>query len=276
MASPLVTSLDNLLLPRVTTTERNAITPVNGMLVFDTTLGMYMKYEGILWLPIDAGLENFRRAGTDFAGFGTSVTTTTDLTEGLRATIANSATITRNTTSFSDATGVVDFNTNLNSAGRVCVYSFGWYLGAKQVVHKARFKIPVLATSAQNFTTGIGLVNASSLASFTEGVLVYCANGTNSGNWVIQATYGGLTTTFNTSIAPVADTFTDITIYINAAGNQVRVFFNTTEPSGVGYPVTTNIPAASASQLFGAVCLEKTNGTTNRIICVDKLNTYNF
>lgn len=276
MASPLETSLDNLLLPRVTTTERNSITPAHGMLVFDTTLGMYMKYEGILWLPIDAGLENFRSAGSDFTGFGTNITANTDIGDNLRATIGNSGSITRNTSSFSDATGVVDFNTNLNSAGRVCVYSFGWYLGAKQVVHKARFKIPVLATSAQNFNTGIGLVNSTSLAAVTEGVFVYCTNGVNSGNWVIQATYGGLTTTFNTSIAPVADTFTDITIYINAAGNQVRVFFNTSEPSGVGYPLTTNIPAASASQLFGAVCLEKSNGTTSRTICVDKFNTYNF
>lgn len=49
MASPLVTSLDNLLLPRVTTTERNALTPVNGMLVYDTTLNAFYKYENGAW-----------------------------------------------------------------------------------------------------------------------------------------------------------------------------------------------------------------------------------
>ena len=44
-----------ILLPRVTTTERNALTAANGMLVYDTTLNQFYKYENGAWSAFGGG-----------------------------------------------------------------------------------------------------------------------------------------------------------------------------------------------------------------------------
>jgi hypothetical protein len=48
-----------LLLTRMTTTQKNALTPVNGMIVYDSTLGKFQKREGGAWVG-DSGV-----AGSD-------------------------------------------------------------------------------------------------------------------------------------------------------------------------------------------------------------------
>lgn len=220
--------------------------------------------------------DNFRRVYSDLTGFGTAISANTDIGTDFRITVGNTGSTARDTASYSNALGVLNFLTNTNAGGRVCMYSFGWYLGSKVTSHKSKLKIPVLATNAQNFYSGIGLVDNTQFSATTNGVMVYCVNGVNSGNWVIQTMTSSVSTTFNTSVTPVADTFTTIEIQINAAGNQVRVFFDGVEPSGIGYPITTNIPAASATQLFGAVCIEKSNGTTSRTLSVDYIDSKQY
>jgi len=220
--------------------------------------------------------DNFRRVYTDLTGFGTAISANTDVGTEWRITVGNTGSTARDTTAYTNALGVLNFLTNANAGGRVCMYSFGWRLGTKATHHKSQFKIPVLQTSAQNFYAGIGLVDNTQFSATTNGIMVYCVNGVNSGNWVIQTMTASVSTTFNTSVTPVADTFTTIEIQVNAAGNQVRVFFDGVEPTGVGYPITTNIPSGLSTQLFGAVCIEKTNGTTSRTLGVDYIDSKQY
>lgn len=220
--------------------------------------------------------DNFRRVFTDLTGFGTNISSNTDIGADWRITVGNTGSTTRDTVAYSNALGVLNFLTNANGAGRVCMYSFGWYLGSKITHHRSQFKIPVLATSAQNFYCGIGLIDNTQFSAATNGVMVYCVNGTNSGNWVIQTMTASVSTVFNTSVTPVADTFTTLEIQVNAAGTEVRVFFDGVEPSGAGYPLTTNIPAGLATQLFAAVCIEKSNGTTSRTLSVDYIDSHQY
>lgn len=41
-----------LILPRMTTTQKNAMTPVNGMLVYDSTLNKFQGYENSAWVSL--------------------------------------------------------------------------------------------------------------------------------------------------------------------------------------------------------------------------------
>jgi len=55
-------------IPKLTTAERNALTPVNGMLVYDKSLNLFYKYENGAW-------STFTTSG--FTGAGTGITTIT-------------------------------------------------------------------------------------------------------------------------------------------------------------------------------------------------------
>lgn len=219
----------------------------------------------------------FRRSATDLTGLVTTLSSNQDLGTDFRTLLANSGTLVRNTNVYSNAVGVNDFTTNASTNARAGILSFGWYIGSKSIIHRSRLKIDNLATSAQNFYCITGLINTfAAFTSQTDTVVVYCVNGVNSGNWVIQCSVGGVVSSFNTSIAPVAGTFTTIEIRINAAGNSVRVFIDGVEPSGVGYPITSNIPAASANQLWACTYIEKSNGGTSRTVSCDYIDTQSY
>jgi len=55
MATPLEVKETYIKVPIVTTTERLAITPVNGMLVYDSTLNAFYKYENGAWSSFAGG-----------------------------------------------------------------------------------------------------------------------------------------------------------------------------------------------------------------------------
>lgn len=50
-----------VIVPRVTTTERNALTAANGMLVYDTTLNAFYKYENGAWSGFSGGGGSYSR-----------------------------------------------------------------------------------------------------------------------------------------------------------------------------------------------------------------------
>ena len=51
----LIVNEDYITIPSVTTTERNALTAANGMLVYDTTLNQFYKYENGAWSAFGGG-----------------------------------------------------------------------------------------------------------------------------------------------------------------------------------------------------------------------------
>lgn len=55
MATPLEVKETYIKVPIVTTTERNAITPANGMIVYDSTLNAFYKYENGAWTSFAGG-----------------------------------------------------------------------------------------------------------------------------------------------------------------------------------------------------------------------------
>lgn len=67
-----------ILVPRVTTTERNALTAANGMLVYDTTLKSFYKYENDVWSSFGGG-------SAAWGGITGTLSSQTDLQNALNA-----------------------------------------------------------------------------------------------------------------------------------------------------------------------------------------------
>ena len=67
-----------IIVPRVTTTERNALTAANGMLVYDTTLNQFYKYENGAWSSFGGG-------SAAWGGITGTLSSQTDLQNALNA-----------------------------------------------------------------------------------------------------------------------------------------------------------------------------------------------
>jgi trimeric autotransporter adhesin len=73
-------TVKGLLIPRMTTTERTAITsPATGLLVYDNTLSLFYYYDGAAWTPLSAsGSNNWSITGNSGTTSGTHFIGTTD------------------------------------------------------------------------------------------------------------------------------------------------------------------------------------------------------
>ena len=377
MASPLETSLDNLLLPRVTTTERNAITPVNGMLVYDTTLNAFYKYENGAWSAFaglgytaentdnktdamtgntgsstkylsakgvyDWAIATFQtiltaaNLGSLLNGF-TSKTTPVDADSilisdseatntgkkltwaSLKATlktyfdtlytnatyvddryifsnranrweyfldfesnpsgnfssedsnfgVSSTGSFSAIATTGSNA-GIVSADTGTGTAGGAIVGTSTTVLllGTGEAYAESLIQIPTLSASGQRFKVFTGFLDV--LTAVSDGVYITYSDNENSGNWVFSCTSGGTTTSFNLSSGPVAGTWYKIGVLINAAGTSARCYINGVEPSGAGYPITSNIPTGATNQTGLRTGILKSAGTTSRSLYIDFL-----
>ena len=65
-----------LLVPRMTTTQRDALTPSNGMVIYNTTVAAMQVYQNSAWLTIDssASTHDSGQIGTNLLGSGTGFT----------------------------------------------------------------------------------------------------------------------------------------------------------------------------------------------------------
>lgn len=68
-----------IIVPRVTTTERNALPAANGMIVYDTTLNAFYKYENGAWSSFAGG------GGASWGGISGTLSSQTDLQSALNA-----------------------------------------------------------------------------------------------------------------------------------------------------------------------------------------------
>lgn len=61
-----------VLLPRLTTTQQNAIvTPATSLLIFNTSTGLFHFYTGAAWVALDTGTNDYTQGGNAYAATGT-------------------------------------------------------------------------------------------------------------------------------------------------------------------------------------------------------------
>jgi hypothetical protein len=123
-----ITATDKgLLVPRMTTTQRTAITtPATGLLVYDTTLGQFYFYSGSVWTAIPLSTSNaLNYVGTSYLGktsgygsTGTSEGTSSNLYNiGIGANVLNANTTGNNNI----ALGQNALNANTNVANNIAI-----------------------------------------------------------------------------------------------------------------------------------------------------------
>jgi hypothetical protein len=162
-----------------------------------------------------------------------------------------------------DAPGYITVSTGSTSGGfsRVCTTAGNLIqLGGGETRIKQRIRIPVLATTAQNFFVQCGLFDGITGAGNV--LRAICQDGVNSGKWTLDTIIGGgAATVVNTSIAPVANTWTTIEIVVNPAGTSATLFID-----GVSAATISPLPTAAMAHFTYMI---KSAGTTARTLDVD-------
>lgn len=167
--------------------------------------------------------------------------------------------------SASNRPGVYQIGTSTSASGEGSLLTY-WgsvtsgsvVLGGGTTTFETAIQIPTLSTGAQRFVLTIGLYA-------TDAIYFQYQDNLNSGQWQLITTNAGVTTTTNTTSAPVAGTWYDLRFVVNAAASSVEFFIN---GSSVG-TITTNIPSGTSHQLRIFDDISKLVGTTERTLLVD-------
>lgn len=120
---------------------------------------------------------------------------------------------------------------------------YGLILGGGVTTFNFVVNLVTLSTGANRYVCQIGYSdNSNSSYSPTQnGVYFSYSDNVNSGNWVLNCTKAGTTTSSNTSV-PAAVGFNTFTAQVNAAGTRVTFFINN---GAVGSAIVTNIPTVA-------------------------------
>lgn len=133
-----------------------------------------------------------------------------------------------------NATGVSAID-SFNSVGKMLI-------GGVPLTIEWRVRIPVLSTGTVTFTARVGLQDSTATGDPTNGVYFAYTNGVNTGQWQGITRSASTSTTVNSTVAIVANTWYRLRAEINAAGTNCDFYID----SGSGYVLigssVTNIP----------------------------------
>jgi len=179
-------------------------------------------------------------------------------------------------THFSDpkAIGAAQFETGTTTNGRCTLLAGGLTITNSNPLFtiESAIKINSSPSSGQNTEYFIGAV--STYTGRGHGFWLLSDFDVNGGNWTLYSVNSNTTTTFNTGWTPNVGSGSDYqTLRVWLLGGEVRCSLDGVEPSGTGYPITTNIPDDS-SEIRGGVRVRKLAGSTNRIAFLDYVYVY--
>ncbi len=122
-----------------------------------------------------------------------------------------------------------------------------------------------LSSAFNHYRFTCGMADNTSLStptdSFVSGVYFSYSDDTNSGNWVLNCTDSGVTTSVNTSIPVVGSgIYNTLTTVANAAGTSVDFYIN----NALAGTISTNIPTSQISPFFMAI---NTAGSIPTFVC---------
>lgn len=181
-----------ILLPRVTTTERNALTAANGMSLYDTTLNQFYKYENGAWSAFGGG--SYSR---------TVINGNTTAANDTDYTLVSSSTITDPSPSEGKGYSVLVRNgtatiggTAYSTVGQLLwrVYHSGAWATYQLTTQTQLDNRPILISTATASTTAtIDFTLSSSYKSFEIRCISVVPSTDNVGMWIRISTDGGST-----------------------------------------------------------------------------------
>lgn len=274
----IVSTTQGVLLPRMTTTQRDAIsTPATGLLVWNTTNGTIDQYNGTAWESYarnpDLGTsEQSSIFWTDFIGFYATLNGFQPTTSGSGAAVTQGwpfiGTVTQ-------AVGVLMAETGTTDAGYAAFHNGNSVLrldNGAAVNMSGRVLVQDLSTASEEFRVEFGLGNDWWNTSWpSDSVCFRYDRATYSDdNWRAITRHDGTETATDTGVAAKeltgGDSMQVLAIEADEDGAEVRFYIDGTLEA----THTTNIPGDNDSMGPGLAIL-KSAGTTERRVGVDWL-----
>lgn len=128
-------------------------------------------------------------------------------------------------------------------------------------------QLSALSDGTDTYAARFGLGDVAVGTDPTDGVFFRYTHSVNSGKWVYVTRSNGTETATNSTIAPVAATWTTLEIEINAAGTSATFYV---DGVSAGAANTTNIPTGAGRETGAQISILKSAGTTARLISLDQ------
>lgn len=167
--------------------------------------------------------------------------------------------------------GVWMFNTGTTTSGYAGLYGSNQdqvlnpAAGGYQFLYEVCVQVPVLSNGTDTFIINMGFTDNAFQGNVVpnHGIYFQYTHNVAGGNWTLNATASNVTTTRDTAIPVVANSWYKLTYVVNNAGTSIQAFVNDVS---AGAAITTNIP--TAKQMFDFQ-LYKTAGTTAMAVNLD-------
>jgi hypothetical protein len=166
-------------------------------------------------------------------------------------------------------TGIAEFSTGTTTTGRASLH-LGLQsvrLGGGALTIEIMLRLEDLSTIAQEYDVYVGLSNKATPG--TDHWVYFAYDRNTSANWLIRTRDNGTETSVDSGVAVVADTWIKLRFEINAAATSVEFFIDDTSVAVGGNPITTNIPTAAGREVSPRLTIQKSAGTTARLMYVD-------
>jgi hypothetical protein len=264
------------LIPRMTTTQRDAIaSPATGLQIYNTTEGYVEYYDSFWgWMPLANQNEWKRKWGSEyFNDFGVNNAFTGD---GVFQTFpVNGGTYNTSAQITGTFIGYMGLNTGTNTNGQNAIrtdLNFGrfWQL-SHRISLVSRLFIPTLSDVTDRYNVLFGISTGTNSTVNTGCAFIYDEGGVGTGttaspNWQIITAASSVRTNFVTSVPVAINTWYSFRIESNSTFTEIYYYINDT----LVRTETTNIPTNVASSL-PIISMTKTAGTTARTLAVDYL-----
>jgi len=274
----ITSTTQGFLIPRMTTTQRNAITsPTTSLQIYNTTEGYVEYYDSFWgWMPITNQNEWKRKWGSEyFNDFGVNNAFSGDgvfQTFPLNGGAANLLSGAPSTTNF---IGYQGLSTGILANGQSAIrtdLNFGrfWYLG-NRLSFISRLWIPVLSDATNRYNVIFGISGGANSTVNTGCAFIYDEGGVGTGttasaNWQIITAASSVRTNFVTSVAVAVNTWYSFRIESNSTFTEIYYYINDV----LVRTEITNIPTNNLAAL-PIVSITKTVGITSRAMAVDYL-----
>jgi hypothetical protein len=160
---------------------------------------------------------------------------------------------------------IIGTGTSNNATGKSCVYSSTalTILAGGQTL-EWRVRLPTLSAASPRYDFKAGTQDSTAVGDPANGIYFQYSDNLNSGQWIGITRNGSTSTTVNSTIAVVANTWYRLRYVVNTAGTLVTFYVNDI-PIGTSI---VNIPTTNETR-FQASIEKKTTSTSTRIAVLD-------
>lgn len=259
-----VAGTQGLVIPSGTIAQR-PVSPTAGLMRNNTDLGLVEQYVNGAWQPVSSpGGRGFGSFFDDFIMDASQNTFGEGWIKTLTGTGASVVSVAADVTSANNSAGVIELATGTQATGQAAAYlSLGSFvLGYGQFYTEWRVMFPVLSSATQDYVYQVGFQDQFNTNPDTANGVYFLYHSQTTTTFRCKTVAATVTTTTDTGLTVVANTWYKLGILINAAGTSVQFYINDV----LEQTNTTNIPTLPMG--WGNKNY-KMIGTTSRVAAID-------